>query len=156
GGDYQSSGLRSGSAVEAYGGQVVVIPSDFSTSTSAMIGRIAAIEAHERPEEAPVREHRGLVLLDRDGTLIRDVQFLPARGQVELLPGVGQGLADLQAAGFALAMVTNQQGIGLGYCTMRQMIAVNQQVFRALGPSGVRIAKIYFCPHSAADECACR
>ena len=35
-------------------------------------------------------------------------------------------------------------------------IAVNQQLFRALAPFGVRIAKIYYCPHNAADQCACR
>src|SRR6201997_1853961 len=46
GGDYQSSALRSGAAVEAYGGKVVVIPSDFATSTSKMI---APIEANPAP-----------------------------------------------------------------------------------------------------------
>jgi histidinol-phosphate phosphatase family protein len=121
-----------------------------------MIARIEAIQAHAAPDKAPARTHRGLVLLDRDGTLIRDVPFLSDPGQVELLPGVGEGLAALEAAGFALAIVTNQQGIRLGYCTTPQMIAVNQQVFRALGPYGVRIAKIYYCPHTAADDCDCR
>jgi rfaE bifunctional protein nucleotidyltransferase chain/domain len=156
GGDYRTSALRSGAAVEAYGGRVLVIPSDFATSTSETIARIAAVAAHAAPEAAPAAETRGLVLLDRDGTLIRDVPFLADPSLVELLPGVGEGLKALQAAGFALAVVTNQQGVGLGYGTMRQMIAVNQQLFRSLGPYGVRIAKVYFCPHTAADECACR
>jgi rfaE bifunctional protein nucleotidyltransferase chain/domain len=156
GGDYESSRLRSGEAVEAYGGKVLVIPSDFSTSTSATIERIGSLLAHAEPERAVAAERRGLVLLDRDGTLIRDVPFLENPAGVELLPGVGDGLAALQAAGFSLAIVTNQQGVGLGYATPRQMIAVNQQLFRALGPFGVRIAKIYFCPHTAADECGCR
>ena len=75
---------------------------------------------------------------------------------VELLPGVGEGLAALQAAGFVLAVVTNQQGVGLGYSTTQQMIAVNQQFFRELGAFGVRISKIYYCPHTAADHCGCR
>src|SRR5215469_8842046 len=43
GGDYQTSSLHSGAAVEAYGGKVAVIPSDFATSTSGMIARIGAI-----------------------------------------------------------------------------------------------------------------
>jgi histidinol-phosphate phosphatase family protein len=121
-----------------------------------MLARIAAIEAHGAPERLPQRDVRGLVLLDRDGTLIRDVPFLGDPTRVEVLPGVGEGLAALQAAGFALAIVTNQQGVGIGYLTTDQMIAVNQQLFRALGPHSVRISKIYYCPHTAADECACR
>ncbi len=96
------------------------------------------------------------MLLDRDGTLIRDVPFLHDPAQVELLPGVGSGLAQLQDAGFALAIVTNQQGIGLGYYGEQDFIAVNQQIFRALSPFKISIARIYFCPHSAADRCDCR
>lgn len=156
GGDYQSSSLRSAGPVEAYGGRVLVIGSDFATSTSGMLDRIAAIAAHAAPSPARKSQSRGLVLLDRDGTLIRDVPFLGDPAAVELLPGVGEGLAALQAQGFALAILTNQQGIGLGYYTPREMIAVHQQLFRLLGPHGVRISRIYFCPHSAADGCACR
>ena len=156
GGDYAVSSLRSATAVEEYGGRVLVIPCEFRASTSAVIERIAGIIGHAGPERVAAAPPRGLVLLDRDGTLIRDVPFLHDPSRVELLPGVGEGLAALQAAGFALAIVTNQQGIGLGYYTTQQMIAVNQQLFRALAPYGVRISKIYFCPHTAADRCSCR
>ena len=113
---------------------MLLIPSDFATSTSAMLDRIAAISNHAAPETVAAKPARGVVLLDRDGTLIRDVPFLHDPAQVELLPGVGEGLAALQAAGFTLAIVTNQQGIGLGYYTTQQFIAVNQQLFRALAP----------------------
>ena len=156
GGDYRKSALRSAPAVEAYGGSVLMIPSGSGASTSAMLDRIGAVLAHAAPERIEAPAPRGLVLLDRDGTLIRDVPFLHDPEQLELLPGVGEGLAELQAAGFALAIVTNQQGIGLGYYTTAQMIAVNQRLFRALGPYAVRISRVYFCPHSAADPCPCR
>jgi rfaE bifunctional protein nucleotidyltransferase chain/domain len=59
GGDYQSTSLRSGAAVEAYGGRVLVIPSDFATSTSAMLERIAAIQSHSAPEAAPKKNFAG-------------------------------------------------------------------------------------------------
>jgi D-glycero-D-manno-heptose 1,7-bisphosphate phosphatase len=156
GGDYAASSLRSAAAVEEYGGKAVVIPSDFATSTSATIERIAALLRHEAPERPAPAAPSALVLLDRDGTLVRDVPFLHDPAEIELLPGVGEGLEALQAAGCALAMVTNQQGIGLGYYTTGQFIAVNQQLFRALAPYNVLISKIYYCPHSAADRCGCR
>jgi rfaE bifunctional protein nucleotidyltransferase chain/domain len=156
GGDYRTSSLRSAKAVEEYGGSAAVIPSDFRTSTSAIVDRIAALGMHTELARPPGAPPAGLALVDRDGTLIRDVPFLNDPGRVELLPGVGEGLAELQAAGFAIAIVTNQQGIGLGYATRQEMIAVNQQVFRALGPFGVRISRVYYCPHTAADRCDCR
>jgi rfaE bifunctional protein nucleotidyltransferase chain/domain len=156
GGDYQASSLRSAKAVEEYGGSAVVIASDFRTSTSATIERIAAIAAHRAEEPREAAPAKGLVLLDRDGTLIRDVPFLNDPDKVELLPGVGEGLAELQAAGLALAIVTNQQGIGLGYTTRQEMIAVNQRLFRALAPYKVLISRVYYCPHTAADRCDCR
>jgi rfaE bifunctional protein nucleotidyltransferase chain/domain len=156
GGDYLASSLQSAKAVEEYGGSVEVISSDFSTSTSAMIERIAAIAAHRAEVRWECVRPKGLALLDRDGTLIRDVSYLNDPEQVELLPEVGQGLQELQAAGFALAIVTNQQGIGLGYTTRQEMIAVNQRLFHALAPFKVLISRVYYCPHTAAERCDCR
>ncbi len=117
GGDYSPDALRSGDAVREYGGKVEVIRSDFETSTSKLIERVGALAAHAMPELAVTQNFRGLVLLDRDGTLIRDVPFLHDPAKVEILPGVIDGLLKLQAAGLRLAIVTNQQGIGLGFIT---------------------------------------
>ncbi len=156
GGDYAAGSLRSGKAVEEYGGRVAVIPPAFAASTSSMIARIHALAAHAEPEAAPPRPARGLVMLDRDGTLIRNIPFLHDPGKVELLSGVAEGLAALQRAGYRLAIVTNQQGIGLGYFGIGDFIAVNQRLLGLLHEHGIAIWKIYFCPHSLADECECR
>ena len=156
GGDYAASSLKSAEAVEQYGGEVRVIAPDFPTSTSKIIDRIGAILRHAAPDRPAPIVRRGLVLLDRDGTLIRDVPFLHDPEKVEMLAGVGEALARLQAAGFALVIITNQQGIGLGYFTEHDFIAVNQRLFRELAPFGVEIARIYYCPHSLADHCQCR
>jgi len=156
GGDYSEDSLRSGDVVRAYGGKVEVVKSGFETSSSKLIEHIALLEAHAAPETASARTFRGLVLLDRDGTLIRNVPFLHDPAKVEILPGVIDGLLKLQAAGLRLAIVTNQQGIGLGYYTVQDFIAVNQRMLRELGARGIRISKIYFCPHSLAEQCSCR
>jgi len=156
GGDYAVDALRSGEAVRAYGGSVEVIQPEFETSSTRMFERIALLEAHAKPLPAAAREWRALALLDRDGTLIRNIPFLHDPAQVELLPGVAEGLKRLQDAGVALAIVSNQQGIGLGYFTVQQFIEVNQALFRKLGPQGIRIARVYFCPHSLAEDCRCR
>jgi rfaE bifunctional protein nucleotidyltransferase chain/domain len=154
GGDYTPSSLKSGSAVEAYGGKTVVIPARFDSSTSSMFERIQALAVHAVPEASPAAEPRGLVLLDRDGTLVRDASFDPSR--IELLPSVTEALRALQDAGFRLCLVTNQQGIGLGYFGYRDFIDGNRKLLRALGEAGIAIARIYFCPHSIGDRCSCR
>ena len=156
GGDYAEDALRSGDAVKEYGGKVAVVKSGFETSSSRLIERIGLLGAHGKPDDAAAQSFRGLVLLDRDGTLIRNVPFLHDPGQVEILPGVIDGLLKLQAARLRLAIVTNQQGIGLGYYTIQDLIAVNQRLLRELGARGVRISKIYFCPHSVGEQCSCR
>ncbi len=153
GGDYASASLRSASAVEAYGGRTIVIPVQFASSTTAMFERIQALALHAVPEKASADAH-GLVLLDRDGTLVRDACFDPS--QVELLPGVIEALRMLQAAGFRLCMVTNQQGIGLGYFGYRDFVDGNRKLLRILGEAGISIAKVYFCPHSMGEKCECR
>jgi len=156
GGDYSEDALRSGDAVRAYGGKVEVVKSGFETSSSRLVERIEALALQAEPERAAAQAFRGLVLLDRDGTLIRNVPFLHDPANVEILPGVIEGLLKLQAAGLRLAIVTNQQGIGLGYYTVQDFIAVNQRLLRELGAAGIRISRIYFCPHSLAEQCSCR
>jgi len=156
GGDYSKDELRSGDAVQAYGGKVEVIRSGFETSTSKLIERIGLLSTHAAPDVAVDQDFQGLVLLDRDGTLIRNVPFLHDPAKVEILPGVIDGLLNLQAAELRLAIVTNQQGIGLGYYTMQDFINVNQRLLRELGAREVRISKIYFCPHSLGTQCSCR
>jgi histidinol-phosphate phosphatase family protein len=98
---------------------------------------------------------RPAVFLDRDDTLIdnRGVTagsetpgdlFDPAL--VKLLPGVGEGCAKLQAAGFALVVTTLQGGIAMGLGTMDQVEAVNDAMRAELAKFKVVLDGVYFCP----------
>jgi rfaE bifunctional protein nucleotidyltransferase chain/domain len=156
GGHYTPEELQSKPIVESYGGRVVCIPISFDTSTSAILERAAALQLYAAVPQLSRRAEPRLAFLDRDGTLIRDVPFLHDPTLVELMPGVLEGLKALQDAGFTLVMVTNQQGIGLGYFTKSEFIEVNRALFRQLAPAGIHISRIYYCPHSYADQCSCR
>jgi len=156
GGDYSADRLQSKPIVESYGGEVVLIPVNFAVSTSDILERAAAIAMHENPVRLPAGKEPRLLFLDRDGTLIRDVPFLHDSSRVELMPGVLEGLELLRRAGFTLVLVTNQQGIGLGYFAEDQLIEVNRQLLRLLGQAGIGISRIYYCPHSHAEACRCR
>jgi len=156
GGDYSARQLRSAETVMAYGGEVLTISVSHHVSTSQIIERVIAAERLAPPSALSTAPPKGLVFLDRDGTLLKESPYLSDPREAELLPGVGEGLAELQRAGYRLVIVTNQQGIGLGYFSVREFIAVNAALFRLLTPYGVTISRIYYCPHSAADACDCR
>lgn len=154
GGDYKAGSLRSSSVVEAYGGQTVMIPVEFDTSTTRIFEYVQALEKHAVPERAHASHPTGLVIFDRDGTLVRDGVFDPTR--IELLDGVVDAMLLLQNAGYRLCIASNQQGIGLGFFGYRDFIDGNRALLRQLGAAGISVAKIYFCPHSFADICDCR
>lgn len=99
---------------------------------------------------------RRFVLLDRDGTIIVDKNYLSDPAGVELLPGAAEGLLLLQKSGFGLVVVTNQSGIGRGYYSIQDMDAVNKRMCLLLADSGIVFDGIYFCPHGPHDKCDCR
>lgn len=95
-------------------------------------------------------------LLDRDGTILAEKHYLKSIDQMELLPGAAEGLRLLAARGFGLIVITNQSGIGRGLVTVEEVEAVHAELRRRLAEEGVKIAAIYYCPHSPAEACDCR
>ena len=88
------------------------------------------------------------VFLDRDGTLIAEKNYLSRVEDVEIFPGTGPALRQLQAAGFRLFLVTNQSGIGRGYFTLAEAERVNEHLGQALAADGVLFDKIYIAPEA--------
>jgi D-glycero-D-manno-heptose 1,7-bisphosphate phosphatase len=88
------------------------------------------------------------VFLDRDGTLIVEREYLRRAEDVSIYPGAGAALRELQAAGFALFIVSNQSGVGRGYFTVEEVENVNAHLCRELAKDGVRFEKIYFAPEA--------
>lgn len=99
---------------------------------------------------------RRYVLLDRDGTIIVERNYLSEVEGVELLPGSAAGLRRMSAAGFGLAVVTNQSGIGRGYFDEARVAAIHDRMESLLGQAGVRLDGIFVCPHTPDDGCECR
>ena len=88
------------------------------------------------------------VFLDRDGTVIREKEYLSDPDLVELIPGVMDGLAALQSAGYLLVLVTNQSGVGRGYFTLDAVHAVHARMAADLKRGGVVLDAIYIAPEA--------
>jgi D-glycero-D-manno-heptose 1,7-bisphosphate phosphatase len=101
---------------------------------------------------------RPAVFLDRDGTLIRDVNYVGKPEQVELLPGAARALRRLNEAGWPVIIVTNQSGIARGFYTVADYEAVQREVESQLAAHGARIDAAYMCPHlpDITGPCECR
>ena len=97
-----------------------------------------------------------VVVLDRDGTLNVEVHYLSLPEQVELLPGVVDGLRALRSAGCRLVVVTNQSAIGRGYFDEERLVAIHDRLRALLAEHDVTLDAIYHCPHRPDDGCGCR
>jgi D-glycero-D-manno-heptose 1,7-bisphosphate phosphatase len=84
------------------------------------------------------------VFLDRDGTLMENVEYCNDPERVHVFPGVSEGLRQLQESGFQNIIITNQSGIGRGWITMEQFSAVQDRLLKVIGPD--LIEATYFCP----------
>jgi histidinol-phosphate phosphatase family protein len=102
------------------------------------------------------KELRPGVLIDRDGTLIEDRDYLADPAGVRLFPGVGEAIAAVNRAGMPIAIISNQSGIGRGYFTEADLAAVEGRVQEVLAAAGARLDDCYHCPHAPDDGCRCR
>jgi D-glycero-D-manno-heptose 1,7-bisphosphate phosphatase len=96
------------------------------------------------------------VFLDRDGTLIADLDYPREPDRVRLLDGVGAGLRGLRDAGFALVVISNQSGIGRGIIDPAEAKAVHERFITVLGAEQVQLDAVCYCPHAPWEGCDCR
>src|SRR5258706_683313 len=96
---------------------------------------------------------RPAIFLDRDGTLIEEVNFLSRVEDLRLFPHTADAIKLLKENGFLVIGVTNQAGIGRGVYDEAGMHSIHKQIQVEL--SGA-IDGFYFCPHLPCDGCDCR
>ena len=94
------------------------------------------------------------IFLDRDGTLMEDVDYCGDAKDVRVFAGAAEALKKLKQRGFRLFVITNQSGISRGHFTEKQYRAVEREVARQIGDG--LIDATYFCPHRPEDGCTCR
>jgi len=75
---------------------------------------------------------RPALFVDRDGTLMVEVDHCHDPADVRVYPGAAEVLAQARSLGWAVIMITNQSGIGRGYFTVEQFESVQAELFRQL------------------------
>lgn len=95
-------------------------------------------------------------LIDRDGTINVEKHYLSDPEQLELIPGAAAAIRRLNQAGWGVAVITNQSGVGRGYFGLDRLAQVHERLVSMLSAEGARVDGIYICPHAPDDDCACR
>lgn len=106
---------------------------------------------------------RPAAFLDRDGTIVRDANYLRDPDEVELIPGAADAIRRLNARGIAVIVVTNQSGIARGWLDLDDYEAVRHRLDTLLATETAaapraHIDASYMCPHhpDVSGPCDCR
>ncbi|MEX0650134.1 MAG: HAD-IIIA family hydrolase [Candidatus Andersenbacteria bacterium] len=160
-GDYKKEELTSNDVVEKHGGEVILLPLEEGFSTTNLINKILQVygdkseEMHEDAtvkSKSEVRHQQKAVILDRDGTINEEVEYLHEAEKFKLTPNAGEGIQKFQEMGYKIVVLTIQAGIGLGYFTKEDFYKVNRKMFQDLKPHNITIDKIYFATQAKTPD----
>ncbi|HET7809586.1 MAG TPA: bifunctional histidinol-phosphatase/imidazoleglycerol-phosphate dehydratase HisB [Steroidobacteraceae bacterium] len=99
-----------------------------------------------------------VLFVDRDGTLIEEPpdEQVDSIEKIRFMPGVFEALRQARAAGFRLAMVTNQDGLGTASFPQAAFDVPHQFMLDAFSSQGIEFDAVFVCPHRKGDGCDCR
>ncbi len=106
---------------------------------------------------------RPAVFLDRDGTLIEEVEYLDRLDDIALFPWTADAVRLCNHAGLATVVITNQSAVGRGVIDEPFLQRAHEEIDRRLSLGRAHVDRYYYCPHhpEAAIEryrrqCRCR
>lgn len=88
------------------------------------------------------------IFADRDGTLIKHIDYISDPEQVELLPGVKDSVHQILERGIPFYILTNQSGVGRGYFPIEQVYACQKKLFELLEIESEQIAGWCIAPEA--------
>ena len=99
------------------------------------------------------------VFLDRDGVINQsppEGDYITRWEDFHILPGVAEGIALLNRAGFSVIVVTNQRGVAKGLMSEADLQKMHERMTDDLARAGANIDATFYCPHDIEPRCDCR
>jgi D,D-heptose 1,7-bisphosphate phosphatase len=87
------------------------------------------------------------VLLDRDGTIIKDYHYVGHIERVQLKPGAADAIRRFNQADIPVAIVTNQSGVARGFYNERNVSLIHDYIQRELQLHDAHIDLFLYSPH---------
>jgi D-glycero-D-manno-heptose 1,7-bisphosphate phosphatase len=96
-------------------------------------------------------------MIDRDGVINEDsTEFVKSVAEWQPIKGSLEALAALHRAGWTVAVVTNQSGVGRGLYDEATLAKIHQHMHERVRAAGGELAAVYYCPHVPDAGCECR
>lgn len=100
---------------------------------------------------------KGVIVFDRDGTLIEDAGQHNDPERLVFLPGVIEALKLLNSLNYGIAVASNQSGLESEKFSLEELMRFNDSLKDALSSHGAgEIQLIAICPHLGTSNCSCR
>jgi len=98
-----------------------------------------------------------LIILDRDGVInFEPKNCIASPDEWTAIPGSLEAIAKLNAAGYTISVATNQAGIAHGLYDIPTLNAIHEKMNLEVYKYDARIDRVFYCPQSDLDGCACR
>jgi D-glycero-D-manno-heptose 1,7-bisphosphate phosphatase len=98
-----------------------------------------------------------LIILDRDGVINHDrSDYVKSADECVPIDGSIAAIARLHQAGFTVVIATNQSGLAQGKFDLDHLEAIHDKLTQLVEVAGGEICAIFYCPHTAEDNCKCR
>lgn len=98
-----------------------------------------------------------LIILDRDGIINQDsLHYIKSPDEFIMFADSAQAIARLTAAGYRVAVATNQSGVSRGLYDEAQLAAIHEKMCASVLAAGGRIDVVEYCPHMPDSGCPCR
>jgi D-glycero-D-manno-heptose 1,7-bisphosphate phosphatase len=100
---------------------------------------------------------RRLVILDRDGVINHDSPaFIKSPDEWLPIDGSLAAIGALSAAGFDVAVASNQSGVGRKLLDKPTLEAIHSKMLSLVREAGGDISQVIYCQHHPDDDCDCR
>ena len=97
------------------------------------------------------------IILDRDGVINHDSEdYIKSPDEWLAIDGSLVAIAKLKAAGYKIAVATNQSGLGRGLFSQASLHAIHRKMIQESREIGGGFDMIAYCPHHPDVNCECR
>lgn len=115
--------------------------------TIERLGKVSRDIINGKVKRFSKRHKRPAIFIDRDGTIVMDVDLLHRVEDLDLLSFSAAAIKKINASDYLSFLITNQPVVARNLCDTSVIAQIHNKLETLLGRNGAYLNDIYFCPH---------